>query len=138
MKIAMVSRPLADADLRLARQMGMTDVVSTVPGVTMAPEREQGPALAYEDLLEMRRRVEAAGLTLSVIEGYQLSDRITLGLPGRDEDLAKVCEYCQHGTGRYPDLLLQLHGSFQPAAYFRRRARSWWRPGHPVRCASAG
>ncbi len=39
----------------------------------------------------MRRRVEAAGLTLSVIEGYQLSDRITLGLPGRDEDLARVC-----------------------------------------------
>ncbi len=92
MRLAMVSRPLADTDLRLALQMGMSDVVSTVPGVTMAPEREQGPALAYEDLLAMRRQVEACGLTLSVIEGYQLSDRITLGLPGRDDDLARVCE----------------------------------------------
>ena len=92
MRLAMVSRPLAESDLRLARQMGMTDVVTTVPGVTMAPEREQGPPLRYEDLLALRQRVEAAGLRLSVIEGYQLSDRITLGLPGRDDDIARVCE----------------------------------------------
>ena len=92
MKLAMVSRPLADSDLRLARQMGMTDVVSTVAGLSMAPQREQGPPLAYEDLLAMRRQVEAQGLTLSVIEGYQLSDRITLGMPGRDDDIASLCQ----------------------------------------------
>ena len=92
MRLAMVSRPLAETDLRLARQMGMTDVVTTVPGVTMGPEREQGPALRYEDLLELRNRVEAQGLRLSVIEGYQLSDRITLGMPGREDDMVKVCE----------------------------------------------
>ena len=92
MRLAMVSRPLAETDLRLARQMGMTDVVTTVPGVTMAPEREQGPALRYEDLLALRQRVEAQGLRLSVIEGYQLSDRITLGMPGREDDMVKVCE----------------------------------------------
>ena len=51
MRLAMVSRPLAESDLRLARQMGMTDGVTTVPGVTMAPEREQGPPLRYEDLV---------------------------------------------------------------------------------------
>ena len=92
MRLAMVSRPLAEADLRLAKQMGMTDVVTTMTGVPMAPEREQGPAWQYLDLLHLRQRVEDAGLTLSVIEGYQLSDRITLGLPGRDEDLARLCE----------------------------------------------
>ncbi len=92
MRLAMVSRPLAETDLRLARQMGMTDVVTTVPGVTMAPEREQGPALRYEDLLALRLRVEAQGLRLSVIEGYQLSDRITLGMPGREDDIVRVCE----------------------------------------------
>ena len=52
MRLAMVSRPLADTDLRLARQMGMTDVVSTVPGVTMAPEREQN-APVYAPVGEM-------------------------------------------------------------------------------------
>ena len=92
MRLAMVSRPLAETDLRLARQMGMTDVVTTVPGVTMAPEREQGPALRYEDLLALRQRVEAQGLRLSVIEGYQLSDRITLGMPGREDDIVRVCD----------------------------------------------
>ena len=88
----MVSRPLAEADLRLAKQMGMTDVVTTMRGVPMMPERVQGPAWRYIDLLQMRRQVEDAGLTLSVIEGYQLSDRIMLGLPGRDEDLDCLCE----------------------------------------------
>jgi mannonate dehydratase len=88
----MVSRPLAESDLRLAKQLGMTDVVTTMTGVTMAPERIQAPGWSYLDILHLRKRVEAAGLTLSVIEGYQLSDRITLGLPGRDEDLDRVCE----------------------------------------------
>ena len=91
-RLAMVSRPLAESDLRLAKQLGMTDVVTTMTGVTMAPERIQAPGWAYLDILHLRKRVEAAGLTLSVIEGYQLSDRITLGLPGRDEDLDRVCE----------------------------------------------
>lgn len=91
-RLAMVSRPLAETDLRLARQLGMTDVVTTMTGVTMAPERIQAPGWSYLDILHLRKRVEAAGLTLSVIEGYQLSDRITLGLPGRDEDLDRVCE----------------------------------------------
>ena len=91
-RLAMASRPLSDADMRLAKQMGMTDVVTTMPGVTMAPERVQAPAWSYVDLLHLRKRVEAAGLVLSVIEGYQLSDRITLGMPGRDEDIARVCE----------------------------------------------
>lgn len=91
-RLAMVSRPLAESDLRLARQLGMTDVVTTMTGVTMAPERVQAPGWSYLDLLHLRNRVEAAGLILSVIEGYQLSDRITLGLPGRDEDLDRVCE----------------------------------------------
>ena len=91
-RLAMVSRPLAETDLRLAKQMGMTDVVTTMTGVPMMPEPIQRPAWSYLDLLQLRQRVDDAGLTLSVIEGYQLSDRITLGLPGRDEDLAQVCE----------------------------------------------
>ena len=96
MKLAMVSRPLSDSDLRLAVQMGMTDVVSTVEGVSMAPERIQGPALRLQDLQAMQQKVRSFGLNLSVIEGYQLSDRITLGLPGREQDIARVCESITH------------------------------------------
>lgn len=50
MKLAMVSRPLAEADLRPGKQMGMTDVVTTMTGVPMNPERVQGPAWSYLDL----------------------------------------------------------------------------------------
>ena len=114
MRLAMVSRPLDESDLRLARQMGMTDVVTTVPGVTMAPEREQGPALQLQDLLELRRRVEATGMRLSVIEGYQLSDRITLGLPGRDDDIghAHLPRQAQIGFVQRPGHHRKSHGSF--------------------------
>ena len=91
-RFAMVSRPLSEADMRLAKQMVMTDVVNTMTGVPMVPEPVQGPAWSYVDLLHRRQRAEAAGMTLSVIEGYQLSDRITLGRPGRDDDIALICE----------------------------------------------
>jgi mannonate dehydratase len=42
--------------------------------------------------MHLRKRVEDAGLTLSVIESIPISDRIKLGLPGRDEDLDKFCQ----------------------------------------------
>ena len=42
MRRAMVWRPLAETDLRLARQMGLSDVGTTVPGVTMAADRSGG------------------------------------------------------------------------------------------------
>lgn len=91
-RLALVSRPLAETDMRLASQVGVTDIVTTLPGTPLYPERVQGPAWGYWPLVHLRQQVEDAGLHLSVIEGYQLSDRITLGLPGRDEDLDRVCE----------------------------------------------
>ena len=96
MRLALVSRPLNEYDMQLAQQLGVTDIVSTLPGTSLMPEKEQGPAWDYLSLLHLKQEVEDAGLKLSVIEGYQLSDRITLGLPGRDEDLARVCETISH------------------------------------------
>ncbi|NJN83273.1 MAG: TIM barrel protein [Caldilineaceae bacterium] len=75
---------------------GATDIVTTVDGIPMSPPREQGPPLDFLTLLRMRQQVEDAGLTLSVIEGYQLSDRIMLGQPGRDEDIDSVCQSIRH------------------------------------------
>ena len=42
MRRAMVWRPLAETDLRLAHQMGLSDVGTTVPGVIMAADRSRG------------------------------------------------------------------------------------------------
>lgn len=88
MRIAMVCRPLSDSRLRLAAQLGVSDIVATVPDVPLEPQPTQGPPVPVETFLALRRRVESFGLRLAVIEGYQLSNRITLGLPGWEEDLA--------------------------------------------------
>lgn len=92
MRIALVSRPPAESEMRLAKQIGVTDIVSILPGFSPLPQKEQGPVWEYLPLLRLRKQVEDAGLTLSVIESIPISDRITLGLPGRDEDLDKFCE----------------------------------------------
>lgn len=92
MRIALVSRPIDESEMRLAKQMGVTDIVSVLPGQSPLPAREQGPVWEYLPLLRLRKQVEDAGLSLSVIESIPISDRITLGLPGRDEDLNKFCE----------------------------------------------
>jgi mannonate dehydratase len=91
-RLALVSRPPDAAEMRLARQLGVTDIVSILPGRTPFPEKEQGPVWQYEDFVRLRKEVENAGLTLSVIESIPISDRITLGLPGRDEDLGRFCQ----------------------------------------------
>jgi mannonate dehydratase len=91
LRLAIVSRPLTEYHMKLALQMGVTDIVATIPNIPLHPERIQPEPVPFEALLHLRQRIEDFGLSLSVIEGYQLSDRITLGLPGRDEDLEKVC-----------------------------------------------
>src|SRR4051794_40713272 len=92
MRLAIVSRPLTQSHMKLAKQMGVTEIVATIPDTPLHPERVQRQPCDFITLLHLRQQVEDFGLTLSVIEGYQLSDRITLGLPGRDEDLERVCE----------------------------------------------
>jgi mannonate dehydratase len=86
MRIALVSRPLSESTLRLAKQIGVTDIVSALP------KEERGPVWEFLPLLHLRKKVEDAGLTLSVIEAIPVSDRIKLGLPGRDEDLDNFCQ----------------------------------------------
>ena len=86
MRIALVLNPLTDVNMRLARQIGVTDIVAALP-----PE-QRGPVWDFMPLLQLRKRVEDAGLTLSVIESIPITDRVKLGLPGRDEDIENYCQ----------------------------------------------
>ncbi|MBZ0301638.1 MAG: mannonate dehydratase [Anaerolineae bacterium] len=86
MNIALLPIPLSDTALRLANQLGVTQIVAG------RPADDSGPAWEFLPLLRMRQRVEAAGLKLTVIEGIPVTDRIKLGLPGRDEDLDHFCQ----------------------------------------------
>ena len=76
MRIALVVTPFTDRNLRLAAQVGVTDIVTRYPG-------------HYELPLEsIKQRVEACGMKLSVVEGYIPHDQIVHGLPRRDTQIA--------------------------------------------------
>ncbi len=78
MRITLVLTPLSDENLRLASQVGVTDVVTRYPG------------LKEDELLALRDRVGGFGLRLSVVEGYVPMDRIKRGQPGRDQEIEDV------------------------------------------------
>ena len=112
MKIALVARPPDESQLQLARQIGVTDIVGAIPGVSIFPQREQ-VLWEYLPLLHLRQQVENAGLTLSVIESIPVSDRITLGLPGRDEDIEIFCQSLRNmGAAGIPILCYNFMAMF--------------------------
>ncbi len=76
MRIALVLTPISDHHLRLASQIGVTDIVSRYPGTVLNP------------LLALRDRVASFGMKLSIVEGYIPHDKIVHGKPGRDEQIA--------------------------------------------------
>ena len=57
MRIGLVLQPLNEENLRLAAQLGVTDVVTNMP------------AGDFNELAMVKSRIEDAGLKLSVIEG---------------------------------------------------------------------
>lgn len=84
MRLALVLRPLNDERMALARQIGVTDIVTVLPNA--------GPVWDFNAILHHKKRIEDAGLTWSVVESVPISDRIKLGLEGRDEDIDAYCQ----------------------------------------------
>ena len=72
----------------LGQQMGITHAVAGLPKDPKGP----GVAVDYMSLLHMKKRFEDAGYTIAAIESRPPTDKIKLGLPGRDEQIAVVCE----------------------------------------------
>lgn len=78
MRIAIVLTPISDHHLRLASQVGVSDVVIRFPG------------LEYSDLANQKAKIEAFGLQVSVIEGYLPIEDIKLGGPQRDVEIEQM------------------------------------------------
>jgi mannonate dehydratase len=78
MRIALVLTPINETHLRLAQQIGVTNIVARFPGYEL------------EALLAIRRQVETHGLKLAVVEGYIPMDRIIHGKPGREAQIEGV------------------------------------------------
>lgn len=78
MRIAMVVTPLNRSNLRLAAQIGVTDIVARYPGSNL------------RDLLDIRDQTEEFRLKLSVVEGYLPMREIVAGSAGRDVELEQI------------------------------------------------
>lgn len=78
MRIALVVTPMSDHHLRLAAQVGVTDIVARFPGTDR------------DTLLRLCDRVTSFGMKLTVVEGCIAHDKIIHGKPGRDEQIADL------------------------------------------------
>ena len=87
MKIALVIRPFTDENLRTALQMGVEDVVTTLPR-----DGRDGPVWDYLAILRYKKRIEDLGLRWSVVESVQISNKVKLGLEGRDDEIENYCQ----------------------------------------------
>jgi mannonate dehydratase len=75
MRIGLVLQPLNEENLRLAAQLGVTDVVTSMP------------AGDFNELAMVKSRIEDAGLKLSVIEGLMGINESVMGGDGRDAEI---------------------------------------------------
>jgi mannonate dehydratase len=82
MRIGIVLPGLTESNLKLTRQIGVSDVVAGMP-----PDPLPGPVWEFRPLVVRRKQIEDAGLVWSVIESMPISNRVKLGQPGRDEDI---------------------------------------------------
>jgi mannonate dehydratase len=80
---ALVLPPEPDERWELAKQMGVTDAV--IHPLEIGDDKMNW---TYDELRGLKNWLEADGLNFSVLEGsVPISDRVRLGLDGRDEDI---------------------------------------------------
>lgn len=101
-----------DEMARFALQLGINEVQMNTPAL---PGEK---AWAYEDLRALKEKIESYGLKLAAIENIPLVfyDKVILGLPGRDEQIAYYCETIRN-LGRLGIPLLGHH--FSPTFVWR-------------------
>jgi mannonate dehydratase len=97
MRIAIGNFPVAsDERISFAKQMGLHGLVLHTPQLPATQRWEymdiphESKRWEYLDLVELRTRCENHGLRLEAIENVPIDfyDKVMLGLPGRDEQIA--------------------------------------------------
>ena len=85
MKVAMGMNTVSDRDLTFARQIGVTRLI------TRPEYRLEDGGYSFESLVQLRTRVEAAGLRVAALHDVppEWNDRIRRGEPGRDEQIGR-------------------------------------------------
>nr|WP_256558565.1 mannonate dehydratase [Halomicroarcula marina] len=89
---ALVLPPEPDERWELAKQMGVTDAV--IHPLEIGDDKT---TWTYDELRGLRNWLEADGLEFSVLEGsVPLTDRIRLGLNGRDDDIEEFKQFLRN------------------------------------------
>ena len=91
-KIAEVFNPYDKELWTLVKQCGVNHVVG---GISLRPKPDAGPESqpwSYTSLLRAKTAYNDAGFNFAVIESRPPMEKIKLGLPGRDEEIAIVIE----------------------------------------------
>jgi len=93
LRIGVVLPEINESTLRLAAQVGATDIVGNVPaGPGTHPLHGTGePVADFAALLHTQQQIADAGLTWAVVESLMIPDRVKFGQAGRDEDIENWC-----------------------------------------------
>ena len=88
MKLALMLRPEDEQRWILARQIGVNHAIVSLSRVLNRTKPEQ----YFDTLTKIKATYEASGLTIAGVESHPVAaEKIKLGLPGRDEEIANYC-----------------------------------------------
>ena len=88
MKLALMLRPDDQDRWILARQIGVTHAIVSLSRVLSKVARDK----YLDTLAKMKATYETAGLSIVGVESHPVAaEKIKLGLPGRDEEIANYC-----------------------------------------------
>lgn len=91
-ELGVILPPQPDERWQLAKQMGVTNAV-----VHTLEIGDGKTSWTYHELLRLKNWYEDAGLNISVIEGsVPITDRVRLGLEGRDEDIEEFKQFIRN------------------------------------------
>lgn len=97
MKLAEIFGPPDSRLWRLVKQCGADHVVGTFSGANWDKDRAPGEQpWSYKPLERLKKAYEEGGFDLAVMESRPPTDKIKLGLPGRDEQIEHVCDFIRN------------------------------------------
>ncbi len=120
---------LTDEKLRFATQLGVSGVQMNLLG---APGMDTASRLEYDALARLVQKAGEWGLRFEAVENVPLHfyDKVMLGLPGRDEQLAAYCDTIRN-VGRAGIPVLGYH--FMPNSVWSTSRETVGRGGATVR-----
>jgi mannonate dehydratase len=92
LRLAEILPPLPSPLWTLARQCGLDDVVGTFDWTKGLNVTSEELPWSFMALVRLKSAYANAGFDLDVLENRPPMDRIKMGLPGRDEEIAAVCD----------------------------------------------